>query len=371
MGKLFKRGAKWGISYVDPHGQQVRKMVSPYKESAERILKKVEMDIIEGKYLDIKKNDKVFFEDFAWEYIKMHVRVNLKGKRNQEYIIKRLITVFKGRRLDQINPLMIRQYVAKRLEGVRPATVNRWLQTIKSMFSRAIEWGMFHGANPAAGIKNVPQNNSRCRWLTEAEQDRLLACCTEKLTRVVVLVALKTGMRWGEIISLKWKQTPYSNYVDFEKNVIVIHESMTKTQRSRHIPLISVVRWTLEAMERVPGNDNIFLNPKTAKPFGSFKRSFHASLKRAGIVDFRFHDLRHTFASQLVRNGVDLYTVQRILGHTTPQMTQRYAHLGEDQMRAAIQKIDIQPTPLLYNSISKAAPEENSTVLAHCAFSEN
>ena len=146
---------------------------------------------------------------------------------------------------------------------------------------------------------------------------------------------------------------------------------MTKTQRSRHIPLISVVRQVLNTVERVQGNDNIFLNPKTAKPFGSFKKSFHAALKRAGIVDFRFHDLRHTFASQLVRNGVDLYTVQRLLGHTTPQMTQRYAHLGEDQMREAIEKIDIQQKKVLYNSNSNIAPEEPSTVLAHCAFGQN
>ncbi len=362
MGKTFKRGSRWGISYTDPRGRQVRKMVSPYKESAERILKKIEMDIIEGKYLDIKKNEKVLFEDFAAQYVKMHVRLQLKGKRNQEYTIRQLIAEFKGRRLDQIDPIMVRQYMARRLEGARPATVNRALQTLKSMFNRAIEWGMLHKANPAAGVRNLPQNNSRCRWLTEEEQERLLTCC-QPLTRIIVLIALKTGMRWGEIISLKWKQSPCSNYVDFEKNVIFIHESMTKTQRSRHIPLISVVRQALNTVERVPGNDYIFFNPQTAKPFGSFKRSFHTALKRAGIVDFRFHDLRHTFASQLVRNNVDLYTIQRLLGHTTPQMTQRYAHLGEDQMRAAIEKINIQPDNLLYNLTFG-----NSTVLAHCSF---
>ncbi len=360
MGKLFKRGKNWGVTYMDPNGQQVRKMVSPYKESAERILKKIETDIIEGKYLDITNKQKVLFEDFAWEYIKTHVRLHLKGKRNQEYIIKRLITEFQGKHLDKITPIMIRKYIAQKLEtGVRPSTVNRWLQTIKSMFSRAIEWGMLHGRNPATGLKNIPQNNSRCRWLTEEEQSILLGCCNEHLTRIVVLIALKTGMRWGEIISLKWQQSPCSNYVDFDKNVIFIHESMTKTQRSRHIPLIGVVREAIGTIERIPGTDNIFLNPKTEKPFGSFKRSFHTALRRAGISDFRFHDLRHTFASSLVRSNVDLYTVQRLLGHTTPQMTQRYAHLGEDQMREAIEKIDTQPTNLLYNSVShRAIPEK-------------
>lgn len=127
---------------VDPNGLQVRKMISPYRESAERILKKIEMYVVEDKYLDIRKSEKVLFEDFAWEYIKTHVRLHLKGKRNQEYIIKRLIAEFQGERLDKINPLTIRRYIAQKLEtGVRPSMVNRWLQTIKSMFSRTIEWG--------------------------------------------------------------------------------------------------------------------------------------------------------------------------------------------------------------------------------------
>ena len=101
------------------------------------------MYVVEDKYLDIRKSEKVLFEDFAWEYIKTHVRLHLKGKRNQEYIIiKRLIAEFQGERLDKINPLTIRQYIVQKLEtGVRPSMVNRWLQTIKSMFSRTIEWG--------------------------------------------------------------------------------------------------------------------------------------------------------------------------------------------------------------------------------------
>jgi len=362
MGTTFRRGDKWGINYVDDHGRQVRKMVSPYKEAAERILKKIETDIAEGKYLDIKKYDKVLFENFASEYIKTHVRLELRSQRNQEYMIRQLCVEFRGKCLHQIDNLAIRQLMARRLKVVRPASVNRELQTIKSMFNRAIEWGMFFGVNPAAGIKNIPPNNSRCRWLTEEEQERLLSCCPD-LTRVVVLIALKTGLRWGEIITLKWKQAPCSNYVDFDNGVIFIHESLAKTQRSRHIPLSSAVRRALEELEHIPGTDYIFLNPRTAKPVGSVKKSFHTALKKAGITDFKFHDLRHTFASQLVRCGVDLYVVQKLLGHATPKMTQRYAHLGADQLKEAIEKIDTQSKEVLYNPSL-----EKSTDLAHSAF---
>ena len=365
MGTTFRRGKKWGISYIDTRGQQVRKMVAAYKDAAERILKKIETDIAEGKYLDIKKYEKIYFEDFAQEYIKTYVRLELKEQRNEEYLVMRLAAQFKGRYLHQIDQLMVRQFMARRLKDVRPASVNREFQTLKSMFNRAIEWDMLNGKNPAVGINNIPQNNSRCRWLTEQEQARLLSCCHENLTRVLVLIALKTGMRWGEIKTLKWSQSPRSNYIDFANGVIFVHEALSKSQKSRHIPLSNAVRRALESIERIPGEEYIFLNPETKKPLGSVKRSFHTAMRRAGITNFRFHDLRHTFASQLVRNGVDLYVVQKLLGHSTPKMTQRYAHLRQDQLKDAIEKIDIQDDDLLYNSNFG-----NSTFLAHCAKNE-
>ncbi|MBI3601522.1 MAG: site-specific integrase [Candidatus Omnitrophica bacterium] len=363
MGTTFKRGKKWGISVIDSHGRQIRKMVSSYKETAERILKKIETEIVEGKYLDIKKYEKIFFEDFASEYIKTHVRLELKNPRNQEYMINCLATQFRGKYLHQIDALMIRQHMARRLRVVRPASVNREFQTLKSMFNRAIEWGMYSGSNPAVGIKNVPQNNSRCRWLTEEEQERLLSCCSNNLTRVIILVALKTGMRWGEIVTLKWKQAACSNYVDFDNGVIFVHESLAKSQRSRHIPLSDAVRMALQGLERIPNTDYIFYNPTTLKPMGSLKRSFHTALRRAKISNFRFHDLRHTFASQLVRCGVDLYVVQKLLGHTSPKMTQRYAHLRSDQLKEAIERIDMQSKNNVYH-----ADSNNSTFLAHSDF---
>ncbi len=348
MGTTFRRGKRWGINYIDPAGRQIRKLVSPYKETAEVILKKVETEIAEGKYLDVKKERHMLFEEFAKEFLQTYVRLENKNIRNQQNLIHHLKNHFQGKYLHEIDTLAVRQYLSKRLETVKPATVNRHFSMIKCMFNRAIEWGMFHGLNPARGIKPLPEKNNRCRWLTEEEQSRLLSHC-QGVNRVIVLIALKTGMRWGEIVQLKWRQSPNSNYVDFDSGTIFIHESLAKTERSRFIPLSNSVRLALRDVPRNTGHDYIFLNPETDKPLGSIKKSFATALKKANIQDFKFHDLRHTFASSLVRHGVDLYVVQKLLGHTTPKMTQRYAHLRADQLKDAIEKIDTQSEDLLYN----------------------
>jgi len=216
--------------------------------------------------------------------------------------------------------------------------------------------------NPTAGIKKLPENNERCRWLTEDEQKHLLSFC-HGIVRSIVIVALRTGLRWGEIANLKWQQTPNSNYVDFEREVIFIHESLSKSGKSRWIPLGQVVKWELLNVPKQKNTDYGFLNPETGRPIGSIKNAFNRAVKKAGIEDFTFHSLRHTFASQLVRNGVDLYVVQKLLGHASPKMTMRYAHLREDMLTDAIKKIDTQFDTVVYNAIL-----ENSTDLAQRPF---
>lgn len=360
MGTTFRRGKKWGINYIDSSGQQVRKIVSTKKETAERILHKIEVEIVEGKYLDIKRCKNILFEDFSQHYLETYVRLENKNFLKQRNVVNNLVKHFKGNYLHKIDSFAIRQFMAQRLQKNKPSTVNRDFSMMKSMFNRAIEWGMFFGKNPTDAIKKIPENNSRCRWLTEEEQERLLSHC-HGVTKVIVTIALKTGMRRGEIINLKWKQTPNSNYVNFDNNTIFVHESMAKSKKSRVIPMSPTVQLVLKEMPRIKGSDYIFFNPQTSKPFESVKFSFKTALKRAGITNFKFHDLRHTFASQLVRNGVDLYVVQKLLGHATPEMTQRYAHLKSDVLNEAIKKIDLQCEASVYNTNST-----NSTNLAHC-----
>ena len=357
MGKLFLRGKYWYISYVDPNGKQVRQSVSPYREAAEKALRKIQVAIDEGRYLDMRKEvKKVLFKDFSKQFIDSYARLENRTAEQQAVKMAQIALFFHGRYLHEITQLDIRHFMAERAKEVKSATINRDLSMIRCMFNRAKEWKVVD-FNPTDGIKKLAENNERCRWLTEAEQDRLLSFC-HGLTRTIVIVALRTGMRWGEIANLKWGQAPNSNYVDFDQNRIVIHESLTKSKKGRWIPLGEIVKWELLNVPKQKGTDYIFLNPETGKPLGSIKNAFNRAVRKSGIKDFTFHSLRHTAASQLVRNGVDLYVVQKILGHATPKMTQRYAHLREDMLVDAIKKIDTQFNPLVYNNA------QNSTILA-------
>lgn len=148
------------------------------------------------------------------------------------------------------------------------------------------------------------------------------------------MVALNTGMRKGEIFNLR-KQD-----IDLDRKMI--HISDSKNNESRDVPINDTIHRTLEAFVDGEGDPKnyIFVNPKTKKPYDNVKKSFKTALKKVGIEDFTFHDLRHTFASHLVMNGVDLMTIKELLGHKDIKMTMRYAHLSPDHKRLAVQKLE-------------------------------
>lgn len=339
MASLFKRGKMWYVAYQDPNGRRVRTAVSKYKETAHLILKKIEVDIAEGKYLDVQKRDPITFKDFAEKLYRKHIKRRNRSARNQKYLLDQLVRYFGKKMMHEITVSDIDDYLEIREEKFSPSTVNKDLSMIKSMFNRADEWGDLINYNPPQKIKFLPENNERCRYLLEEEQGRLLFSCSGVL-RMIVLVALRTGLRWGEIMNLKWGQAPQSNYVDFRHNTIFIHESLAKSKRSRYVPLASSVKQALMDFPQHSESGYIFVNTKTGKPYNNVKRSFRTALREAGIENFRFHDLRHCFASDLVRKGADLFGVQKLLGHSRPEMTQRYAHLGHDQLRELISLLD-------------------------------
>jgi len=229
------------------------------------------------------------------------------------------------------------KYKRRRQGQVSNATVNREVACLKHIFTKAIEWKIVQ-KNPGKKVKLLRERNTRLRYLDEKEIRRLHGACAEHL-KPIVIVALNTGMRKEEILSLRWKD------VDFRSRTISILD--TKNGESSEIPMNDSVYRTLLAVRKNADSPWVF-SKKNGERYGNVRKAFEGARKRAGIVDFRFHDLRHTFASYLVMAGVDLRTVQELLGHKSFEMTLRYAHLSPEHKKRA--------ADILGNKMQKIVP---------------
>ncbi len=225
---------------------------------------------------------------------------------------------------------------------LKVATINHHLKLLKAIFNRAIKTGKLT-YNPVRAVKLFKENNARTRCLTDEEEARLFAQLSDRI-KPLVTVALHTGMRQGELLNLRWDD------VDFYTGTLRVREA--KSGEGRSVTMNSVVRETLQAVrreqiqkarEQAKGGREILSPFVFCSHKGRFlhnlAKDWYPALEAAGIEDFRFHDLRHTFASRLAMAGVDLYTVQRAGGWKTAVMVQRYAHLSPDHMRAAVERL--------------------------------
>ncbi len=322
-GRVFQRGRIWYMDFSS-NGKRIRQAVGQNKKQAENALAKKLVEVVEGKFFDVRKVKKIKFDDFANEYLELHSK--LKRSYNTDCKIAGLLKkFFGGKYLYEITSLDVEKFKSKRASEVSPATVNRALGVLKCMFNRAIVWGKAEH-NPCRAVKLFKENNQRLRFLEREEIDKLLANCCEHL-RPIVIVALHTGMRKSEILGLKWHD------IDIKRNII--HLSYTKNGEKREVPMNGVVQKTIIGVLKNSESQYIFCN-KDGKPYGDIKKSFLTAVKKSGIVDFHFHDLRHTFASQLVMSGVDLNTVRELLGHKSLEMTLRYSHLSPDHKKRAV-----------------------------------
>jgi integrase len=233
--------------------------------------------------------------------------------------------------------MMLEQYQAERdNKGNKPATINRLIAIIKHMVHKGYDWEMVteETFKRVKKVKLLEDNNGRLRYLTKEECRELINSCKPHL-KPIVITALNTGMRKGEILNLKWDN------VDLNNGFILLDK--TKNGHRREIPINPDLRSILEKIysgttERPRRIDvpYVFHDRKSDKPYQEIKRSFATACRRAGIKDFRFHDIRHTFASLLVMGGIDITTVSKLLGHQTLTMTLRYAHLAPNHLSKAV-----------------------------------
>jgi integrase len=302
---------------------------SPYKSDAERALKKRQGEIVDGKFEIRKTVTSPRFEDFAEEYFE-YSKANKRSWMRDRTSIRNLLQHFKGLKLHNITPWLIDKYKSSRKEEVTEASVNRELACLKHMFTMAIHWGKAID-NPVKKVKLFREPDRRLRWLTEEECEKLINASSGHI-KSIILTAINTGMRRGEILSLTWDQ------VDFARGVITVERS--KNDGVRHIPMNSQLTEELEAI-KLNATGNFVFSKKTGEPYKEIKTGFQAAQKRSEIKKCRFHDLRHTFASHLIMNGTDITTVKELLGHKTISMTMRYAHLSKEHKQRAVDSLKL------------------------------
>lgn len=323
---IYKREKNWYIDY-HAYGKRIREAIGPDRKLAEAVLVKRKAAIAENRFLDIKKKSNTTFNELCNLYINLHAKPNKRDyKRSDLLHQKRLKEFFGNPRITAITQEQVELYKAKRHEKVSPSTVNREISCLKHMLNKAIEWKKLDH-NPAAIVKKFKENNARMRYLEKEEIPKVISNCNDTV-RSVVILGIYTGMRQGEMLGLKWRD------IDIHKGII--YALRTKNNEPREIPMCDIVKKTLIAIPKHKESPYIFCK-KNGKPYGKLRKSFLQALEKSGILKFRFHDLRHTFASQFMMAGGELNTLRELLGHKDIKMTLRYSHLSRDHKRRAME----------------------------------
>lgn len=250
------------------------------------------------------------------------------------YVRRHVVPKWGKMRLTDIDSRSVEQWLAdKRADGLAPATVEKLRVTLGRSFELGARWGV-PGAerNPTRGVTRKPLNNARNRFLTAQEAARLreaVAASQNPQLQHIVGLLLLTGARVRELLDAKW------GHVDIERRAWLIPTS--KTGRARYVPLSSDALAIVATLPRYKGCPWLVPNPETLKPFVSIRHAWVRAIRVAKLPGLRIHDLRHSAASFMVNSGIDLFAVGKVLGHASYQSTQRYSHLAQDTLLAAVE----------------------------------
>ena len=256
------------------------------------------------------------------------------------------------------------------------STINRDVAALRSALTKAVEWKIID-KHPLTGLKPLKtDDNAKIRYLSSEEERLLRSALDERQRRLVnertsantwrkerrhplkpdlskltysdhlkpmFLLSINTGIRRGELFQLRWDN------VDFANRLLTVVGATAKTQKTRHIPLNEEAYSVLIEWNKQTSKSVLVFTGKDDAPFNNVNKSWTNLLKLAQLaypsdhaLHFRWHDIRHTFASKLVMKGVDLYVVKKLMGHFSIKMTERYAHLSSGHMKKAVEKLQFE-----------------------------
>ena len=331
-------------------------------------------DPIEKRKRVVADNYLQFIEDSYKPYLAANLRKGVNNSKNVNETLaclKNGFPEFHRLGLNEITPLNIEKWrQRRRQEGISSARINRQMNDLRACLNRAVKWGAL-SANPFDKVERTKlDTNAKVRYLTSREEAKLRSKLDEREANMkaarqranewraergydlytdigdnefadhlkpAVLLSLDTGLRRGELLNMKWSD------VDFEQKHLTVVGEGAKSGQTRHVPLNSEALEVLKQWKQQQSANSVqsiwVFHGKDGQPFENLRKSWIGVLEDAKITDFRWHDLRHTFASKLVMAGVDLNTVRELLGHSDYKMTLRYAHLAPKHKQDAVDKL--------------------------------
>ncbi|MGH9867922.1 MAG: tyrosine-type recombinase/integrase [Candidatus Polarisedimenticolia bacterium] len=345
MAHVYRREDRGGAWYMQfrRNGRRFHGFVGPATMS-----RKDAEDILANKRIQVRKDEvygpppepepEVLFADFADDFLKTD-SPDKKSKARDQQVIDMLKVEWKGLTIGQVTTKMIEDFKAKRLKNRAKATVARDFQTVKRLFRKAHEWGKAK-SNPAETVKKPIAKNNRVRFLEPAELARIVEALPEWLSPVARFAHL-TGARRGEALNLTW------NDVDFKRGLLTFRET-----KNGDIGYVHLNDTTADLLKSLPApvdrSQSVFRLANTPAVWMQINRAWDAALGTAKVTDFRFHDLRHQAATDLLTLGATLNDVRDFLRHKSAAMTLRYAHLVEDRRKS---------TACLLDQLGKASPK--------------
>jgi integrase len=320
-------GVWWVQYFVD--GRRRREKVGGRQAAVQRYQQR-KTEVREGRLPTPLRN--VAFDTFVNDYLageKRRLRAYSEYERHGRVWIER----FGSRPLRSIIPLDVQGWATRRREEVEPATVNRELSFLRRVFNVALANELVE-RNPVRSVKLFREPSGRVRYLSEAEETKLKSEVDAVRWRLIAF-AVNTGLRQAEQFHLKWE------HVNFRSRVLTVPRS--KHGGARHVPLNDTAMAVLRALPSRFKGGFVFPSRTGKTPINATnfrQRVFNPAVVEAGIENFRWHDLRHTFASRLAMAGVDLNTIRELMGHKTLAMTLRYSHLSPNHLHNAVKQLD-------------------------------
>ena len=334
---MFKRDNTWWTCFrID--GKKIRRSLeTSNKKLAEAIEGQIKADIVKGKFLDISVCSNRNFKELSEKYLaEWTVKKSLKSQERDKGIFKNYLNpFFENMLLADIHPKHVSRYKQQRkTKKASRDTINKELGLMKAAFNVAIREWEWVDSNPVSRVRMERAGEGRVRFLTQQEFSKLYKNC-EDWVKPFVIIARYTGLRMGNVLALSWGQ------IDLFRKIITVDK--TKNGDPIGIPVCETLFKTLKSLNKVRDikSKNVFPTKLSYNALQRrVQRAFKTACNASGIEKFRWHDLRHDFASMLIQRGVDIYTVQILLGHKDGRMTRRYAHLSPENLRSAVKVLD-------------------------------